>query len=976
MKQFKQLVKELPAKKVVFAFGRYQPPTIGHGLLVAAVKHLAEKQGADHIIYASKTQDKKSNPLPVDRKVYYLKRMFPGANFVAASADVATFIQAVKQLNKKYKNLVMVAGSDRVAEYQKILNKYNGKDFNYDTIEVVSAGERDPDAEGASGMSGTKMREAAKKGDFASFKRGLPSTLTTLDAKRLMNEIREGMGLEQIREQLHLNTSELREQYRSGGIFNIGEKVEDSAGVYEIVDRGTNYISVVNESGEVLKKWIHGVQYAKQVQEDIQPGVAPEEITFKGYTTKNLHHSADAAKAFQSTINKLNKGLIVNDPVAVLNALKATDTYMGLNDLHLEQGKTPDEKELETWKDAHKKAQDALLRVGEFLHHEDYWHMHLHELEAMETKYNPETAGVEMADSYNLEGQLVEMKFTASDKIKVARVIASALGVEDVDKSSNAEMLINTGLRKVRSKPMRPEYIDVLHKMLQTAKEASIKYDEKLVPQKVSEGAKQPNGTDKVGGIIAELSPETLKSYTAKALGSKSAADFTRGVKMAQGSGGEDELRKKSEKRSTGIHTAIKKLTKEELEEAAYWQNKSWQKKMADAAKKERQAREKKEAEQGVKESLEEDKTSDLHSTISHHLDKHISDFKSGHTGMDQFGSKVLAAHKSVAKHHGLEHKHAVKAVNDYVDSKLNEGTQDVDVKNNESDKEAEQQNKSPRTKVGNSLVAPHESDSVRKMKVRQMTEETLEEDQATAEYKVKTYYDNSKGKTVARKVRPHRVTFKGSKKDGEPEVNQPGEDLKNEESVYEGIDGAPAGDMGVMPVGAPQPYDVMVQEEDDEDDIDDKELDDMVDSLEDDDMLDAYEDDELAIIDDETGEEIEDEKVNEEALMEVLSRAERMRAKIRFAKSKAKRERKIKVALKTRSTTKTINNRARKLAVKLMKQRIAKKPLNKLSVAEKERVEKIIQRRKAVINRLAMKLVPKVKKTESERLTHKVYTK
>jgi len=139
MKKFKQLVKELPSKKIVFAFGRYQPPTIGHGLLVTAVKHIAQKQGADHVIYASRSQDKKSNPLSVDRKVYYLKRMFPGTNFVAANEKVRTFIEAVTELNKKYKNLVMIAGSDRVGEYQKILDKYNGKNFHYDSIEVVSA---------------------------------------------------------------------------------------------------------------------------------------------------------------------------------------------------------------------------------------------------------------------------------------------------------------------------------------------------------------------------------------------------------------------------------------------------------------------------------------------------------------------------------------------------------------------------------------------------------------------------------------------------------------------------------------------------------------------------------------------------------------------------------------------------------------------------------------------------------------------
>ena len=133
------------------------------------------------------------------------------------------------------------------------------------------------------------------------------------------------------------------------------------------------------------------------------------------------------------------------------------------------------------------------------------------------------------------------------------------------------------------------------------------------------------------------------------------------------------------------------------------------------------------------------------------------------------------------------------------------------------------------------------------------------------------------------------------------------------------------------------------------------------------DDIIDAYDEDELILVDDE-GKEIK-EDVNEEALNEVLSRMERMKAKIRFAQTKSKRERKIKIALKTPSSMKTLNSRARHLAVKLMKQRLARKPLNSLSVSEKERIEKVVQKRKKLIDRLAMKLVSRVKKIEQTRL-------
>ena len=1089
MKHFRQLVKELPAKKVVFAFGRYQPPTIGHGLLVAAVKHVADKQGADHVIYASATHDKKQNPLPVDRKVYYLKRMFPGTNFVAADASVRTFIEAIKQLNKKYKNLVMIAGSDRVPEYKKLLDKYNGKEFHYDTIEVISAGERDPDSEGASGMSGTKMRDAAKKGDFDSFKRGLPPTLTTVDARRLMNEIREGMGIDAVKESIELPKTDLRERYHAGEIFNLEEIVESEGIVYQIKKRGSNHLLLQDQSGNMVSKWI-------------------------------------------------------------------TDVTESTKEFTLLQG-------------------------------------------------------------------LNEMKYTAADKIKVARIIAGSLGVADVDKSSNAEQLVNNALRKVRNKPMRPEYVDVLHKMLVTAKEAGIAYDEKLVPQKaqqveegfpftgsqgmddvhkpnkpygkadakgverikaakerekketgmykkqttaqrkqtvkqymnmlkdIGEGVKQPNGTDKVGdaSAVLEVSKDTLKSYIPKAMGSKSAVDFTRGVKMAQGSGGEEELRKKSEKRSAGIHTAIKKLTKEEveLEEArGFSKPRGYSEISKDEFDKHMSARDAAEKHTGisnradreiktdavtgkvthsiheyssgtavhkipavakitdhvkrtakyykrsdVKEEVEldEGKMGELHDTISRHLDKHISDFKSGHTGMDQFGSKVLAAHKSVAKEHGLEHKHAAKMVNDYVDSKLNESLEEgkdysvtvthfadgkhtpheytvknandykhakhiamqrhakkigtlkqgeqysssntqvkelnkesyneiselleqiataammnkdttelkkklsvarIDTKNNESDKEAEQQDKPQHTKAGHSMTAPHETDAVRKMKIRYQTEEVdLDEDQATAEYKVKTYYDNALGKTVTRKVRPHIVSFKNSKKGGEPDAKDPGED-----EVREGVDGVPAGDMSAMPSGAPDVYSTnpniidpdakkklrdkkalglkeeSEENDNDEDDISDDELDDMANSVTDlEHVIDAYDDDELHIVDD-NGEHVDELK--EELINEVLSRMERMRAKIRFAQTKAKRERKVQIALKTQSSVKTLNKRAKRLAISMMKKRLAKKPLENLSVGEKERIEAVIAKRKKAIDRLAMRLVPRVKKIEQTRLQHK----
>lgn len=259
MKSYRHLVESLPSKTVVFAFGRFNPPTTGHQLLIQFVKKLALQNRADHVIYASRTQDAKKNPLNVERKLHYLNLMFPRTNFKGATDQERTFVEAVKALNVRYKSLIMVAGSDRVALYEQILNKYNGTEFHYDSIKVVSAGERDPDADDASGMSASKMRAMAAKGDLVQFKRGLPANVREIDAKRLMNDVRKGMNLDIIKEHIKLPADPLREKYFNGEIYNVGEIVESAGLHYEIIKRGTNYLLVRGSDGKVESKWIHEV---------------------------------------------------------------------------------------------------------------------------------------------------------------------------------------------------------------------------------------------------------------------------------------------------------------------------------------------------------------------------------------------------------------------------------------------------------------------------------------------------------------------------------------------------------------------------------------------------------------------------------------------------------------------------------------------------------------------------------------------
>jgi cytidyltransferase-like protein len=205
MKRFLELVeeKEKTSKPVVMAFGRMNPPTTGHLKLVDKVKSEAEKRGAKHVVMISHSQDSKKNPLSSAQKIKHLKRYAPGVNFKASSKTHPTIFHAAEQLHKAgHDHLVVVAGSDRVKEYHDKLHQYNGKPnkdghvpYHFKKIEVVSAGHRDPDAEGAEGMSGTKMREHAKNNDFSSFRQGVPSHVPDHHAKELMRDVRKGMGL-------------------------------------------------------------------------------------------------------------------------------------------------------------------------------------------------------------------------------------------------------------------------------------------------------------------------------------------------------------------------------------------------------------------------------------------------------------------------------------------------------------------------------------------------------------------------------------------------------------------------------------------------------------------------------------------------------------------------------------------------------------------------------------------------------------
>ena len=279
---------EAKQKTVVFSFGRLNPPTVGHQKLLQKIVQTAQRMSGQAMMFVSYSQDAKKNPLTAKQKIAYIKKMFPKeARQLKLEDDssIRNAIDVATELNGKYDNLVMVVGSDRVKDFKTLLNKYNGVDskhgfYKYDNIQIVSAGERDPDAEGVAGMSASKMRAAAASGDYESFSLGLPPSFK--DGEKLFKDLRLGMN---IKEQLkpfkpivEMSNMELvREQYFQNLIYNIGDWVKDTKTEItgEVVKRGTNYITLVQEDFTLHKVWLEDVESMETQKKKL-----PEAINF------------------------------------------------------------------------------------------------------------------------------------------------------------------------------------------------------------------------------------------------------------------------------------------------------------------------------------------------------------------------------------------------------------------------------------------------------------------------------------------------------------------------------------------------------------------------------------------------------------------------------------------------------------------------------------------------------------------------
>ena len=267
-KEIENMPEAVATREIAFTFGRFNPPTVGHEKLI---KKVASASSAFKI-FLSRSEDKKKNPLSPRTKLTHMKFMFPKYSRNIEISNTNMILDIASKLHKQgYTAIKMVVGSDRVREFETILKKYNGERnrhgfYDFETIKVISAGERDPDAEGVSGMSASKMRAAAEKDDIKTFKKGVPTGYRNADD--LFKDVRKGMRLADnysyetnyrpIKSLQEFEQNQIRDLYIREMIFNIGDQIkyikEDIDG--KVIRKGTNYIVLEDNNNNLHKAWI------------------------------------------------------------------------------------------------------------------------------------------------------------------------------------------------------------------------------------------------------------------------------------------------------------------------------------------------------------------------------------------------------------------------------------------------------------------------------------------------------------------------------------------------------------------------------------------------------------------------------------------------------------------------------------------------------------------------------------------------
>ena len=296
---------------LTIAFGRFNPPTTGHEKLLDTVAKSSDD--GDYVIVPSRSQDPKKNPLDTDTKVSIMRQMFPQhSERIVNDPQNRTIFDVLKKAHMDgYANVRIVGGADRQKEFDKLVNNYNGKMYQFDNVEVRSAGDRDPDSDDVEGMSASKQRKAAAENNFDAFYKGVPSTMSKKAAREMFNNIRLAMNVTEGWNMWEISPlfdwKNLRENYVKKNIFNIGEIVENlnHGLVGRIIRRGANHLICVTEDNIMFKSWIKDVNEQKNTEVSGVPAdqrLIGTDAHFK--YVKSLVPGSDWGKQF---INKYRK---------------------------------------------------------------------------------------------------------------------------------------------------------------------------------------------------------------------------------------------------------------------------------------------------------------------------------------------------------------------------------------------------------------------------------------------------------------------------------------------------------------------------------------------------------------------------------------------------------------------------------------------------------------------------------------------
>ena len=309
-----EVEKVVGSDTLTLAFGRFNPPTVGHEKLLKMAKKVSANGTLR--IYPSRTQDKKKNPLDPNTKVNYMRKMFPDfEENIINDNEMRSIFNVLQSADRDFDKVNIVVGSDRQSEFDNLAQKYNGELYNFSEIKVISAGTRDADAEGVEGMSASKMRKAVVDGDMDSFKKGLPKVVTDSQAKSLFDAVAKGMKIkkkEKVTAEMweiapKFDTKGLREQYVNGLIYRIGDIVENlnTGLIGKIIRRGTNHLICVTKEEYMFKSWIRDVmEYdEKSMESRVREPGKPNTLVGTGGYLKN----AMAATGTTSIKNFINK---------------------------------------------------------------------------------------------------------------------------------------------------------------------------------------------------------------------------------------------------------------------------------------------------------------------------------------------------------------------------------------------------------------------------------------------------------------------------------------------------------------------------------------------------------------------------------------------------------------------------------------------------------------------------------------------